>query len=71
LNELGLGVVFNGCIYNFRELRTELVVVKAINSFPGAHIPTVDVKAAVRFFSQTTAETVADKALLFAHPATG
>src|SRR5215212_8829174 len=23
-NELGLGVVFNGCIYNFRELRTEL-----------------------------------------------
>jgi asparagine synthase (glutamine-hydrolysing) len=23
-NELGLGVVFNGCIYNFRELRAEL-----------------------------------------------
>src|SRR4051794_23706179 len=23
-NELGLGVVFNGCIYNFRELRSEL-----------------------------------------------
>src|SRR3954451_7655331 len=23
-NELGLGVVFNGCIYNFRELQTEL-----------------------------------------------
>jgi len=23
-NELGLGIVFNGCIYNFRELRTEL-----------------------------------------------
>src|SRR3954462_4894032 len=23
-NELGLGLVFNGCIYNFRELRTEL-----------------------------------------------
>jgi asparagine synthase (glutamine-hydrolysing) len=24
-NELGLGVVFNGCIYNFRELRMELL----------------------------------------------
>ena len=23
-NELGLGIVFNGCIYNYRELRTEL-----------------------------------------------
>src|SRR3954454_24344382 len=23
-NELGLGLIFNGCIYNFRELRTEL-----------------------------------------------
>ena len=23
-NELGLGIVFNGCIYNFRELRAEL-----------------------------------------------
>src|SRR3954454_10353464 len=23
-NELGLGLVFNGCIYNFRELRAEL-----------------------------------------------
>src|ERR1700689_3191467 len=23
-NELGLGVVFNGCIYNYRELRAEL-----------------------------------------------
>jgi asparagine synthase (glutamine-hydrolysing) len=23
-NELGLGVVFNGCIYNFRDLRAEL-----------------------------------------------
>jgi asparagine synthase (glutamine-hydrolysing) len=23
-NDLGLGVVFNGCIYNFRELRAEL-----------------------------------------------
>src|SRR3954469_13609065 len=23
-NELGLGIVFNGCIYNFRELRNEL-----------------------------------------------
>jgi asparagine synthase (glutamine-hydrolysing) len=23
-NELGLGLVFNGCIYNFRELRSEL-----------------------------------------------
>jgi asparagine synthase (glutamine-hydrolysing) len=23
-NELGLGIVFNGCIYNFRDLRTEL-----------------------------------------------
>src|SRR5438045_1306221 len=23
-NELGLGLVFNGCIYNFRELRTQL-----------------------------------------------
>src|SRR3954471_6456398 len=23
-NELGLGIVFNGCIYNFRELRSEL-----------------------------------------------
>src|SRR4051812_31919237 len=24
-NELGLGIVFNGCIYNFRELRSELL----------------------------------------------
>ena len=24
-NELGLGIVFNGCIYNFRELRMELL----------------------------------------------
>jgi asparagine synthase (glutamine-hydrolysing) len=24
-NELGLGIVFNGCIYNFREIRLELV----------------------------------------------
>src|ERR1700744_3239904 len=24
-NDLGLGVVFNGCIYNFRELRMELL----------------------------------------------
>ena len=23
-SELGLGLVFNGCIYNFRELRSEL-----------------------------------------------
>src|ERR1700743_3389280 len=23
-NELGLGIVFNGCIYNFRELRADL-----------------------------------------------
>ena len=23
-NELGIGIVFNGCIYNYRELRTEL-----------------------------------------------
>ena len=23
-NELGLGIVFNGCIYNYRELRAEL-----------------------------------------------
>jgi asparagine synthase (glutamine-hydrolysing) len=24
-NDLGLGIVFNGCIYNFRELRLELI----------------------------------------------
>jgi asparagine synthase (glutamine-hydrolysing) len=23
-NQLGLGIVFNGCIYNFKDLRTEL-----------------------------------------------
>ena len=63
-NELGLGIVFNGCIYNFRDLRTRFSCTLVTISFgwryrrsssrptpPGARIASITSRACLRLRS--------------------